>query len=84
MGPIVGLGEKYRALSAPRGPESPLRGLTATARNPLPHKGFNVAPGVGLEPTTNGLTVRCSAKLSYPGKLPVERSGGSEDTSAVS
>ena len=25
------------------------------------------APGVGLEPTTNGLTVRCSAELSYPG-----------------
>ncbi len=26
------------------------------------------APRVGLEPTTNGLTVRCSAELSYLGK----------------
>ena len=33
------------------------------------------APGVGLEPTTNGLTVRCSAKLSYPGSRCVRRMG---------
>ena len=32
-------------------------------------KPWDMAPGVGLEPTTFGLTVRCSAELSYPGWL---------------
>jgi hypothetical protein len=34
---------------------------------------FTGAPGVGLEPTTYGLTVRRSAKLSYPGTRWVAR-----------
>ena len=39
------------------------RGITAEEANPQ----VSEAPGVGLEPTTYGLTVRRSAKLSYPG-----------------
>ena len=34
-----------------------------------PPKKVASAPGVGIEPTTFGLTVRCSAELSYPGSI---------------
>ena len=40
--------------------------LPPIEENPV-ETGFSCAPGARLELATNGLTVRCSAELSYPG-----------------
>ena len=60
-------GAPFRALSAPSKPICPFVTEPQKAQKPPKDGGFLFAPGVGLEPTTNGLTVRCSAELSYPG-----------------
>ena len=56
-----------RSPAGPRGPHAVQTlwrcgfAIASDAPKPLTSKGFGEAPGVGLEPTTCGLTVRCSA-----------------------